>query len=112
MTSPAISIWHSVAGRDRWHQVEVLANEAEYAAGECTAIVETFGYGWYANALPPQGEGTSSMVPGMIRRGNCGDNVEAAKAWCERICGLHPERPGDRRSEPVENSERGSLNGC
>ena len=35
----------------------------------------------------------------MIRLGNCGEDVEGAKAWCERIAGLHPEEPGDRRSE-------------
>lgn len=92
--------WHPIAGRDRWHAVEALASEADHAARQCIAIVETFGQGWYANALPPRTGDTSSMVPGMIRGGAYGENVEAAKAWCERICGLHPEKPGDRRSEP------------
>ena len=96
-------IWHTVAGRDRSHEVEVL--DADHAAGRCIAIVETFGYGWYANALPPQGDGTTSMVRGMIRGGAYGDYVEAAKAWCERICGLHPEKASDRRSEPTAVSD-------
>lgn len=45
MTTP---IWHPVVGRDRWHEVDVLADEADHVAGRCIAIVETFGYGWYA----------------------------------------------------------------
>lgn len=82
--------------------MEVLASPDDHARSECIAVVETFGYGWYANAMPPLGDGTSSMVPGMIRRGNCGEDVEGAKAWCERIAGLHPEKPGDRCSKGDE----------
>lgn len=100
MTVLSTPIWHPVQGRDRWHEIEVLASPR----GQPIAIVETFGSGWYANALPPLADGTSSMVPGMIRGGAYGDNVEAAKAWCERICGLHPEKPSDRRSEPRQRT--------
>ena len=59
-----ITIWHPVAGRDRWHEVEVLADEVDHVAGRCVAIVETFGQGWYANALPPKGDGTSKNASG------------------------------------------------
>lgn len=104
MTSAPTPIWHPVEGRDRSHEVEVLASSDDFAEGRSIAVVETFGYGWYANAIPPLADSTSSMIRGAIRKGNCGDDVEAAKAWCERICGVHPEQPGDRRSEPTGDS--------
>ena len=95
--------WRPIAGSHSYgsstYEREVLATEEEHAAGVCTATIESFGFGWYANALPPQGDGTSSMVPGMIRGGNFGDRVEDARAWCERICGCHPEHADDRRTE-------------
>ncbi len=103
MTTPSTPIWHPGEGRDRWHEMEVLASPEDFSRGLSIAVVETFGYGWYANAMPPLADGTSSMIPGMVRKGNSGDDVEAAKAWCERICGVHPEKAGDRHSEPEEN---------
>ena len=91
--------WEPRAGMDKYHELEVLIiNEEELG------VVENFGYCWYANAFPPKYDGTSSMVPGMIRGGAFGENYEGAKAWCERICGLHPEKPGDRGSEPKDRS--------
>ena len=104
MTVTSTPIWHSVAGCDRHHEMEVLAAPEDFAQGRSIAVVETFGYGWYANAMPPLADGTSSMIPGMVRKGNSGDDVEAAKAWCERICGVHPEIAGDRHSEPTERA--------
>ena len=104
MTSASTPIWHPVEGRDRHHEIEVLASIDDFTEGRSIAVVETFGYGWYANAIPPLADGTSSMIPGAIREGNSGDDVEAAKAWCERICGVHPEKAGDRHSEPRERA--------
>ena len=101
MTISTIPTWHPQSGEDLHHEVEVLASAEDLARGDYIAIVESFGYGWYANAMPPLGDGASSMIPGMIRRGNCGDDVAKAKAWCERVAGLHPEKPGDRRTESI-----------
>ena len=106
MTITSTPIWHPVEGCDRHHEMEVLASPEDFARGRSIAVVETFGYGWYANAMPPHADGTSSMIPGAIRKGNSGDDVEAAKAWSERVCGVHPEKPDDRRSEPVEHQAR------
>ena len=105
MTSATFPTWHPRPGKQPHHEVEILASAEDLAHGGCIAIVETFGYGWYANALPPQADGESSMIPGIIRGGNYGEHVEAAKAWCERICGLHPEKIGDRRSEAMISHE-------
>ena len=102
MTVPSTPIWHPIEGHDRHHEMEVLASLDDFAGGRSIAVVETFGHGWYANAMPPLADGTSSMTPGMVRKGNSGDDVEAAQAWCERICGVHPEKLGDRHSEPVD----------
>ena len=63
MTVASTPIWHPVEGYNRWHEMEVLASPADFARGLSIAVVETFGSGWYANAMPPLAEGTSSMVP-------------------------------------------------
>ena len=87
--------WRAVSSRVN-REPEVLANDDIIANGWHIAIVEDFGHGWIANAVPPNADGTYRIIPGMIRGGNFGDEVEAAKAWCERICGLSPEIASDR----------------
>lgn len=70
--------------RENWH-CEILVDDD----GGVIGIFEDFGYATYPTAL-------NAKTKNWERGGPHLDGVEA-KAWAERVAGLHPTKPGDER---------------
>jgi hypothetical protein len=70
-----------------WENEDYVADD-----GEHIAMVETFSYGSYPHARDP--------ATGEWRRGGCFESVVEAKAWAERIAGVHPRKPGEFEGQP------------
>lgn len=68
---------------------ELLLPDGVTDTDAAVARIEDFGYAIYPCAL--------NAKTGNIERGGAFDNVAKAKAWCERVAGFSPPKPGGER---------------
>ena len=119
MTEPRpVPTWQPISARDHYqgysgdelneeHQdIEVLRSGED---GPVVAVIEDFGYAAYPSALNAETGnwerggaycGLPKYRPGTLIKIEEGDDDEArvrARAWAERVAGLHPLKEGDQR---------------
>jgi hypothetical protein len=76
--------WNVVSADDHGDEVQILVH-----GGVTVAKLEDFGYAAYPCAI--------NAATGNLERGGAYHDRIAAKAWAERVAGMHPAQPGDER---------------
>ncbi len=76
-------MWTPVKDEDGYRVDDLIVD------GKTIARIETFSYASYPCAI-------NAKTGNLERGGGYRDEVEA-KLWAERVSGLHPAKPGDKR---------------